>query len=160
MSVTTPSSQNLAGLLDPGRLDRLEQAVEGAEGLLELRPVDDGASPPLPPEHPGLVQVPYRLAHRVTADVVGLGELEVGGERLGELVGFESSPQVALELGPERHRTVAIQRRERHHDSFDLTTRFDLTSSCTDITSNSPLSTVGAVTDPRPLTPDQMWEAR
>ena len=63
-----------ARLLDTGGFDRLEQAVEGAEHLLELGAVDDGSSAPHPLEDAGSVQVADRLSNGVPADVVVLGQ--------------------------------------------------------------------------------------
>ncbi len=104
-----PQLAHHAALFDAGRLHRLEQAVQRAERLLELRPIDDGPPPTLAAEDPRLVQVPNRFAHGVAAHAELVDELAIGREAIVEIASVEPLLQHRLELRPERHRARSIQ---------------------------------------------------
>ena len=107
--------KDLAGLYNTGRLNRLEQAVEGAQRLFELGPIDDRASAPFSLQHACLIEMTDCFADGMATDVVIVGQCEIGGKgSVVEFAAVESALKVGLELGPERERAVAVERLSRH----------------------------------------------
>ena len=102
------SLKDVAALLDARRLHRVEQAVERAERLLELRPVDDGPAAALATQDPGPVEVADRLAHGVATHPVLVDQLVVGGETVGELPGGHTREQVLMDALPQRLGLIAF----------------------------------------------------
>jgi hypothetical protein len=79
-------------------LDRGEQAVERADGLLDLGAPHAGRPAPLGGDETLGAQAAQRLAHRVAADLVLRNEGVLAGEDRVELALAQSSPQIVLNL--------------------------------------------------------------
>ena len=109
-----------AALLEAVRLHHAEQRVQGAHRLLDLGQVDAGAASPGRLQHAVLAQPPEGLADRVAAHPVLGDEFVLAREAFGERPRSEPTGDVVEELGPQRRRLAAIERRRTRVSSSHL----------------------------------------
>ena len=99
---------NDAGLRLPGRLDRGEQAVEGALRRRDLGERRRGGPPAAGVQQTVLAQPPQRLAHGVAADAVVEDQCHLARELVGELPPTKPGGDVGAHLSPQRKGAVPV----------------------------------------------------